>query len=387
MTRAGVTSRLLGFSPKVWRLFPLVAMGALLLAPACSHSKRDAPGSRKKMLHPGGIPVIPRGKVTLSAARGERYLLEIVAPVEPSQALAFYRRQLAREQWGELQVQRVEKGLWGLEARRGMFVLTGRIKALGPHKTSIGFERRVRSTERAWSPPVQPDVPLLPGTIVWQERVFDAGDSRVELRGRSPTSQKTLLQALRDGLTRAGWTLTPSHSNAQIRAERKILHKKPRVLIYQVDSTRAGARIRLWLSLDELTAGARPTAAAPARRPGERLPPTSRRASAAARDTVPVPAPLRIFQTKTPPLARRLSSKVTTVTFERPCTTIHALRIDVERRLRKQGWKLLPRPRIAADLREAPTDSVTATRGRLLLVALVSREIDGCVVTLTSTQK
>ncbi|MFH2005229.1 MAG: hypothetical protein ABI333_01455 [bacterium] len=258
---------------------PLLA-GFLAVVPvleAGCQKSTDRKKTDRDLEHKAGIPVIPRGKVVLATATGERYLLEIHVRITVSQALAFYRNQLQLEHWKELRFQKVEPGLWGLAARRGIFELTGRIKLLKNGTVSIGFERVVRKEKSAWKPPVPKDVPVLSG-VQWTDRVFQHGANQVELRGRSRQKSADLENALQSALTKHGWKvsrnkqaitavkslrLTPAPE--QLKAERRRLGQQgwtvtvsadgtrltaERTLVYTLESTTQGALVRITLSLD-----------------------------------------------------------------------------------------------------------------------------------------
>ena len=95
-----------------------IGLCALLIAgigAACKDDKKPKQGA-DTIEHRAGIPIIPRGKVVAAQSKGERYLLEIEARMPLGQAVAFYRRRLARENWAELRVQKVQPGLWGIAA-------------------------------------------------------------------------------------------------------------------------------------------------------------------------------------------------------------------------------------------------------------------------------
>jgi hypothetical protein len=426
-----------------------VLLGALLVTPlgglsgGCNKDKDGASkGAEDEIQRQGGIPVIPRGEVKLSAARGERYLLEIEAPVMAKQAVAFYRSRLPRERWTDLQIQRVSEGLWGLRAKRGMFQLTGRIKALDASRTSIGFERKVlRKADQRWTPPVPPEVVVLADRIRWQERVYDAGGSRVEIRGTSADEPAALRKRIRSALTDKGWSLPetetadtivatrPAPARPRPRPARPARPAKPgedkgdegdegdkkekdgepeprRRLRYTVEAHPSGAQVRLQLALEELTGGSgragRPSPGRPARpradgagdRAGDEAPDARRPAST---DLVPVPAELKLWSDKPPPVARRLSKELLSVSFERPCATgkgLDDLRQEVIGRLRKKGFRIMSGPRLSGAAGAALSGdgnqprAITANRQKSMVVAMISREPAGtCLVTLTMTRR
>ena len=365
----------LGVRGWVWWLVIALAL------PACGKKSKPTEDS-SGIEHQGGIPVIPRGKVVLAAARGEKFLLEIEVGVSADQAVAFYRNRLAMERWAKLRIQKVSAGLWGIQAQRGMFTLIGRVKRLGRDRCSIGFERQIQAKRASWKPPVPRDVVTLGDRVSWEERVFDAGGSRVEIRGTSKDSSQALRKRIRAALKAAGWTLPEVKGSSDIRAERK-RGEAVRTLRYILDPQPKGTQVRLQLALDELAAPKRPAAPSgprPAVDAGTETPAT-------ATNLVPVPADLRLWTNKPPPAARRLSDQLLSVTFVRPCKRAAALRPEVIRRLEKKGFRIQPEAMVAGGLHTGSPRAITALRGKQLVVAMISREGSDCLVTLTVTTK
>lgn len=355
----------------------IAALSLLALFGGCKDDKKKTPDSAGERIETqGGISVIPRGKVMLASAKGEQFFLEVEAPVSVEQAVSFYRSQLPRDRWDDVTIAQLSPELWGLQATRGMFELTGRIKRLDAQRVSIGFERKVRATAAGWIPPVAKDVLTLPESIRWDDRVFEAAGSRVELRGKSDLAPEALRKTLDAGLRAAGWTVeTPSPE--RLTALRKDV-KPPRELVYRLEALPRGTQIGLTLGLAELVE---------ARRPSQEPRPTRRTEPIPAENLVPVPPDLVLWKGEAPPAAQQEGEGILTVTFERPCKTTEELLKDVEKRLTERGFKLLPKtelPQGGGDL--APT-SVTATKGKRLVVAIVNREVAVCTVSLMVTDK
>jgi hypothetical protein len=331
--------------------------------------------------------------------------------------VTFYRRRLARENWSELRVQKIEPGLWGLAARRGMFELTGRIKQLKQGVISIGFERKVRQRAKAVVPPVPRDVPILKDQIAWRGPFYQAPDGRAEIRGSSaiaaPALRKTLVAAL--GLQ--GWTVKRSDGGQRVEATKRLTQTlttgtrkaearklqqqgwtvrllkdgttldAERQLTYHVEGVGKGARVRMILAYSELTPASpketrrpRPTAGADAGVARPRPPQSA--------NVVPLPKDLTLWPSKEPVLGVKRSEAVLSFTLERKCNSPAALLREVCTLLGKRGYRTLSTGRSPSP---APTTgrsrSATLLRGKRAVVVIVYRELETCTVQLTVVRK
>lgn len=395
----------------------VVACGLGLVALGASCEK--APSKKKKrgsIEHKAGIPVIPRGKVVVATAKGERYLLEIEARMPLTQAVTFYRRQLARENWSELRVQKVQPGLWGIAAQRGMFEIIGRIKQLKHGVITIGFERKVRKRAAAVIPPVPKDVPILKDQITWRGPFFESPGGRAEIRGTSKLSATALGKTLIAALQLKGWTVKRPVGNQPIDATKRItrtltpLTRKEaarklqqrgwqvkllkdgktldakRQLVYHVSDASKGARVRMILAYSELkpahakVGDPRPATGADAGVPRPR--------PLHSANVVPLPKDLILWPSKEPVLGVKRSEAVLSFTLEHKCDSPAALIKEVKKILRKRGYRSLSAARAPG---RAPATgrslSVTLLKGKRAVVVIVSRELEACTIQLTLVRK
>ncbi|MDY0002004.1 MAG: hypothetical protein RBU30_11960 [Polyangia bacterium] len=353
-----------------------IALSALSLCVACGGEKKKSAGNAEERIETqGGISVIPRGTVKLASAKGEHFFLEVEAPVSVEQALSFYRSQLPRDRWEDVSIAQLSPELWGLQATRGMFELTGRIKRLDAQRVSIGFERKVRTTSAAWIPPVGKEVVTLTDSIRWDDRVFEAGGSRVELRGRSNIGQSELRKSIESALRAAGWTVEDVPAGG-LKARWKDV-KPPRELHYKIEALPKGSQVALTLGLGELVEARRPAAARPK---AERPEPME------AENLVPVPPDLLLWKEDAPPAANK-TDDILNITFERPCKTPDELLKEVQKRLTERGFKLMPKTDTPGESSELAPSSVTASKGKRLVVAIVNKEVAICTVSLMVTDK
>ena len=75
------------------------------------------------------------------------------------------------------------------------------------------------------------------------------------------------------------------------------------------------------------------------------------------------------------------------VTFVRPCKSPEDLRPEVIRQLKKKRFKIQPQAMLPDGLDTGILKAITALRGKRLVVAMISREGNDCLVTLTVTTK
>jgi len=372
---------------------------------------------RDSIEHKASIPIIPRGRVVVATAKGERYLLEIEARMSLTQAVSFYRRQLARENWSELRVQKVQPGLWGLTARRGMFEITGRIKQLNQGVISIGFERKVRKREAAVIPPVPKDVPILRDQIIWRGPYFEAPDGRAEIRGSSALAAPALGKTLLAALQLKGWTVQRHAGNQRFEATKRITRTLTpetckakarqlqqrgwqvkllkdgktfdavRRLVYHVESAAKGAQVRMILAYSELTP-------ARAKDPGQPRPAAGPDAGAArprtpqSANVVPLPKDLTLWPSTEPVLGVRRSETVLSFTLDRKCKSPTALLEEIRKLLGKRGYHGLNAGRPAGQvLATRGSRSATLFKGKRAVVVIVNRELEACTVQLTLVRK
>jgi len=396
----------------------VVGCGLALVAvgPGCE----KAPSGKKKRAsieHRAGIPIIPRGKVVVATAKQERYLLEIEARMPLTQALTFYRRQLPRERWSDLRVQKVQTGLWGLAARRGMFELTGRIKQLKQGVVSIGFERRVLKRAAAVVPPVPKDVPTLTGQVTWRGPFFEAPGGRAEIRGTSSLANAALGKTLVAALQLNGWTVKPGKGNQRLEASKRITRTLTaetrkaearklqqrgwtvkllkdgktldavRQVVYHVEGATKGSRVRLILAYSELK---------PSRAKGAGSPrPAAPVDAGAARprplhsaNVVPLPKDLALWPTAEPVLGVKRSKSMQTFSLERKCASPSALLKKILGILGKRGFRNLSgRRTTGGEPTIGPTRSASMVKGKRLVVIIVNRELETCTVQLTLVPK
>lgn len=354
-----------------------IALALVALLAACGTSKKKSSERDSDRIETrGGISVIPRGKVVHATAKGEQFFLEVEAPVSIDQAVSFYRSQLPRDRWQEIRIAQVSPETWGIQATRGMFDLTGRIKRLDAERVSIAFERAVRASATGWIPPVAREVTTLPDAIRWEDRVFESTGTKVELRGRSRLGADALRVKLEADLRAAGWTVEALPPN-RLKAYRKG-QKPPRVLVYRLEALPQGVQVGLTLGLVELLDAKGPARAAP---------PPPRPEAKTAENLIPVPPDLVLWKSETPPVAQQESEGLLTVSFDRPCKTSEELVKEVEKRLRERGFKLLPKTEVPGGASDLAPASVTASKGKRLVVAIVNREMTFCSVNLMVTEK
>ncbi len=365
--------------------------------------------------HRAGIPIIPRGKVVVATAKGERYLLEIEARMPLTQAVSFYRRQLARENWSDLQVQKVRVGLWGIVARRGMFELTGRIKQSKQGVLAIGFERKVAKRAAAVVPPVPKDVPILKDQIAWRGPFFEAAGGRAEIRGSATLAAAALRKTLVAALQRQGWTVNRPSGTAPIdavkrvtrtltpetvKAEARKLQQRgwsvkvlkdgktldaERKLRYHVDSATKGARIRMILAYAELTPAH--AKARPAPRPVSADAGAARPRPPQSANVVPLPKDLVLWPSKEPVLGVKRSEAVLSFTLERKCTSPTAVLAEVRKILGKRGYRGLSAGRKPGATPTGRSLSATLLKGKRAVVVIVNRELELCTIQLTVVSK
>lgn len=393
----------------------LVVACGLALGASWGGCKKPAPKKNKATIeHRAGIPIIPRGKVVAAKSKGERYLLEIEARLPLTQAVTFYRRQLARESWSELRVQKVQPGLWGLAARRGMFELVGRIKQSKNGVVSIGFERSVIKRADAVLPPVPKDVPILKDQIIWRGPFYEAPGGRAEIRGVSTVAAGSLTKTLVAALRRQGWTVTHTAANAQIRAVKtltktltpetvkakarslqqrgwtvKILRDTKtldaqRSLVYHVDAASKGARVRLVLAYAELKPARAKSTPGPTSGGDAGVPRPNPPQSA---NVVPLPKDLILWPTAEPVLGVKRSETMLSFSLERKCDSPKALLTEVQKILGKRGYKPLSSGAPAHAVASGISQSATLLKGKRAVVVIVNRELELCTVQLTLLRK
>jgi hypothetical protein len=363
----------------------LLLLAGTLALPACKSSQKTAP--EPGLRHEGGIPVLPRGRITLAAAKGEKYLVEVQAEVPVSQAAQFYERQLRAERWEDVVVQPLEGGLIGITAHRGLFDLTGRIKTVADGRVSIAFERAIRKEVTGWRPPVPADVPVLEQKIIWDARVFQADAGRVEIRGKTDLAPAALRTALGAALREAAWEVVTAKDPALLSAI-----KRPRTVWYRVESLGAGAQVRLSIALDEV--GER-GAEAPAATGEATTPATAADAGVdlqGAASLTPLPPELQLWPTQTPVMGRRLDGGIADFAINKACTSAGALFDEAVGLLQKKGFQRLVAegggpPAGAATTGGAELSrSATFMRARRAVVLMVSQEAEQCTVQLTVTE-
>jgi len=401
----------------VRRTLALLVCGLTLAAP-WSGCKKSSPAKKKhdSIEHRAGIPIIPRGKVVMTKSKGERYLLEIEARLPITQAVTFYRRQLARENWSDLRVQKVGPGLWGLAARRGMFELTGRIKQLKQGVVTIGFERKVRKRAPPVIPPVPKDVPILKDQILWRLPFFEAPGGRAEIRGTSTHAVGPLRKTLVAALQLKGWLVKRHTSGPRLEATRRITRTLTpetrkeaarklqqqgwtvkllsdgktidgeRKLVYHIDGVGKGARVRLILAYAELkpahkkSGPSRPTPVADAGTPRPRPPRSA--------NVIPLPKDLTLWPSKEPVLGVKRSDAVHHFSLEHKCTSPAALLKEIRGILAKRGYRSLSGSRPSGLAPIAGTSrSATLLRGKRAVVVIVNLESEICTVQLTLVHK
>ncbi len=388
-----------------------------LMAPWTGCEKSSSPKNESSSIeHRASIPIIPRGKVVATKSKGESTLVEIEARMPLSQAVTFYRRQLARENWSDLRVWKAQPGLWGLTARRGMFEITGRIKQLKQGTVSIGFERKVRKRADKVIPPVPKDVPILKDQITWRGPFFQASDGRAEIRGTSTHAVGPLRKTLVAALQLGGWTVKRGDGGPRVEAIQRLtrtltpetrkgaareLQQKgwtvkllkdgktidcERKLVYHLDEAAKSTRVRLILAYTELkpaqaktAPGSRPTVVADAGAPRPRPP--------ASANVVPLPKDLTLWPSKEPVLGVKRSEAMLHFSLEHPCDSPGSLLKEIRGILGKRGYRALSGGPTGVASIAGPSRSATLFKGKRAVVIIVNQESETCNIQLTLVRK
>jgi hypothetical protein len=397
----------------VKRALTIVSCGLALIAPwaGCKKSSPDKKESGS-IEHKASIPIIPRGKVVAIRSKGEITLLEIEARMPLSQAVTFYRRQLARENWAELRIWKAEPGLWGLSAQRGMFAITGRIRRIKQGVISIGFERRIRKRTAPVTPPVPKDVPILKDQITWRGPFFEAPGGRAEIRGTSTIAAPALVKTLVAALGRKGWTvkrlagntrqatktitrtLTPETRKAEARklqqrgwtvkllTDGKTIDAQ-RQVVYHVEGGGKTTRVRMILAYSELKSAHAKTSEPP-RPAGIADAGTARPRSPQSANVVPLPKDLILWPSKDPVLGVKRSDAMLHFSLERKCDSPGVLLKEIRGILLKRGYRTLSGGHLSGvETRSGPTRSATLLKGKRAVVVIVNQESETCTVQLT----
>jgi hypothetical protein len=307
-------------------------------------AQESTTGSKKE------VPIHPQAKNVTVSRKDGKILAEMDVALKAKRVAMYYLKYLQSESWTLLDERRATDGLLIAGSRgRDRLTIVIRNRPNGV-KVQIAKTQAGVAASKGSSPPapLPPDISL-PSGVRWDNRIYPAAGSSIELRGRCKCAVKKLIEMMRRALEAKGWTIS-SKSPSEVAAT-----KGGREVKASAFATKKGvSAVRFFMAASEVTGRRDEGDESGAEKEGEPKK-SSASGSAEGEEGKERSAELRDLLQKSLGVALPeefsvvAASKAGAMGFQariqHSSTDVGEVRRKLRRMLRKGGWKPLEAPR------------------------------------------